>query len=214
MWQTVFAEWLKEAHSHAFTCTSKSTWCNACSQRWLCRATWRREARDHLLVNCREALRDVTVDLHSCPNLLLLPRTPYGEDVRGTFEYLGRVLLAWRKYKAVSTQFPGVVQVDAPEPQFNISVSANIPMYRGPTGIVVLPRPPPPPPPPPPTGLEAVHEGKHPSRRFRRNYDTAINTLRKNFANFQNRELIENGNLLQTFQNAIAAQQKFLEIRT
>ena len=85
-WWTIFTEALSEIHQHAFTFThgdSQEIICNECGHTWGDRTDFDDQARDHVLANCPEALKDIEMAITKCPNLMLLPFSPVGKHVEG-----------------------------------------------------------------------------------------------------------------------------------
>ena len=72
-WWTIFTEALSEIHQHAFTFThgdSQEIICNECGHTWGDRTDFDDQARDHVLANCPEALKDIEMAITKCPNLI------------------------------------------------------------------------------------------------------------------------------------------------
>ena len=210
-WKTIFTETLSEIHQHAFTLTdgdSREITFRACGHTW---ATWRDfddQARDHVLANCPEALKDIEMAITKCPNLMLLPFTPVGKHVEGHLVYLGKVLESWRRYSSewhewrpLKNQF---------HPRCDVVVKADIPMYSTPHGLLMVPTPP-----PPPAGEDA--QSSDPDRALKRKYlrrlDTALNTMRRKFQKKSNQEVADDDNVLQTLENLVSAKKSYMQLR-
>ena len=94
-WKTIFTETLSEIHQHAFTFThgdSQEITCTACGHTWADRKDFDDQARDHVLANCPEALKDIEMAITKCPSLMLLPFTQSGNMWRGTSTTWARCL--------------------------------------------------------------------------------------------------------------------------
>ena len=95
------------------------------------------QARDHVLANCPEALKDIEMAVTKCPNLMLLPTIPVGNMVEGHLDYLGKVIKSWRRY---SGQCEGWTETQVQEvfvrPRSDTVVKPDIPMYSTPATFV------------------------------------------------------------------------------
>ena len=137
------------------------------------------QARDHVLANCPEALKDIEMAITKCPNLMLLPFTPVGKHVEGHLDYLGTVIKSWRRYSWECQGWIGPQVEEEFDPRCDAVVKADIPKYSTPQGFLMVP-----PPPPPPAGEDA--ESSDPGRekrKYLRRLSTALTTLRKNLEN-------------------------------
>ena len=218
-WWTIFTEALAEIHPHAFTFTnddSQEIICNACGHTWDDRADFDDQARDHVLANCPEALKDIEMAITKCPNLMLLPFSPVGKHVEGHLDYLGKVIKSWRGYAwpcggwpVRVPQYGGAIPVEeAFDCTCDAVVKADIPMYSTPHGLLMVP------PPPPPAGEEA--ESSDPvkeKRKFLRRLETALNTLRKNLEKKSNDEVADDDSLLKTLENVVSAKKSYMHLR-
>ena len=160
-WKTISTKTLSEIHQHAFTFThgdSQEIICNACGHTWADRKDFDDQARDHVLANCPEALKDIEMAITKCPNLMLLPFTPVGKHVEGHLDYLGKVLESWRRYSSEWHECRPQVEKEF-DPRCDAVVKADIPMYSTPHGLLMVP-----PPPPPPAGEDA--ESSEPLRQY------------------------------------------------
>ena len=221
-WKTIFTEALSEIHQHAFTFThgdSQEIICNECGHTWGDRTDCDVQARDHVLANCPEALKDIEMAITKCPNLMLLPFSPVGKHVEGHLDYLGKVIQSWRRYAWPCEglpirvpQYGGAIPVEeAFDHRCGADVKADIPMYSTPHGLLMVP---PPAPPPPTAGEEAESSdpGKE-KRKFLRRLETALNTLRKNLEKKSNDEVAGDDALLKTFENVVSAKKSYMHFR-
>ena len=209
-WKTIFTEALSEIHQHAFTFThgdSQEIICNECGHTWGDRTDFDDQARDHVLANCPEALKDIEMAITKCPNLMLLPFTPVGKHVEGHLDYLGKVLESWRRYSSEWHECRPQVEKEF-DPRCDAVVKADIPMYSTPHGLLMVP------PPPPPAGEEA--ESSDPARekrKFLRRLETALKTLRKNLEQKSDRQVADDDELLKTLENVVSAKKSYMHHR-
>ena len=218
--KTIFTEALSEIHQHAFTFThgdSQEIICNACGHTWAAWEDFDDQARDHVLANCPEALKDIEMAITKCPNLMLLPFTPVGKHVEGHLDYLGKVIKSWRRYAWPCEglpirvpQYGGAIPVEeAFDRRCDAVVKADIPMYSTPHGLLMVP-----PPPPPPAGEDA--ESSDPDREKRkhlRRLNTALDTLRKNLKQKSNEQVADDDILLKTLENVMPAKKSYMHLR-
>ena len=118
--------------------------CNACGHTWADRKDFDDQARDHVLANCPEALKDIEMAITKCPNLMLLPFTPVGKHVEMHLDYLGKVIESWRLIGGASRLPVGIQVEEEFDPRCDAIVKADIPMYSTPHGLLMVPPPPPP----------------------------------------------------------------------
>ena len=219
-WWTIFTGALSEIHQDAFTFTNEDKQeiiCNACGHTWGDRTDFDHDARDHVLANCPEALKDIEMAITKCPNLMLLPFFPVGKHVENQLDYLAKVIKSWRRYawpceewQIRVPQYGGAIPVEeAFDCRCDAAVKADIPMYSTPHGLLMVP-----PPPPPPAGEDA--ESSDPvkeKRRFLRRLETALKTLRKNLEKKSNDEVADDDSLLKTLENVVSAKKSYMHHR-
>ena len=174
------------------------------------------QARDHVLANCPEALKDIEMAITKCPNLMLLPFTPVGKHVEGHLDYLGKVIKSWRCYawpcegESIRVpQYGGAIPVEeAFDRRCDAVVKADIPMYSTPHGLLMVP------PPPPPAGEEAESsDPRGEKRKFLRRLETALKTLRKNLEKKSDHEVADDDELLKTLENVVSAKKSYMHHR-
>jgi hypothetical protein len=212
-WKTILTEALSDIHHHAFTWAGSGAMeeimCNACGRIWADRKDFDDQARDHVLANCPEALKNIEMAITKCPNLILLPLTPVGKHVEGQLDYLGKVIQSWRRYSEVAFVQGGGLKVEEEfDHMCDAVVKADIPMYSTPHGLLMVP------PPPPPAGEDA--ESSDPGRekrRFQRRLETALNTLRKNLERKSNDQVADDDLLLNTLENVVSAKKSYMHHR-
>ena len=137
-WKTIFTGALSEISQHAFAFSQPNKIiCNACGHAWGNRTEFGDQARDHVLVNCPEALKDIEISVTKCPNLMLLPFAPVGKNVEGHLDYLGKVIQKWRLYGWSNWQNEEVQQ--AFEMRCDDAVKPDIPMYSTAHGLLMAP---------------------------------------------------------------------------
>ena len=182
--------------------------CNACGHTWGDRTDFDHDARDHVLANCPEALKDIEMAITKWPIHMLLPFTPVGKHVEVHLDYLGKVIQSWRCY---AWQCEGSTETQMEEefdPRCDAVVKADMPMCSTPHGLLMVP------PPPPPAGEDA--ESSDPvkeKRRFLRRLETALNTLRKKLEKKSNDEVADDDLLLKTLENVVSAKKSYMHHR-
>ena len=122
--------------------------------------------------------------------------------MEGHLDYLGKVIQKWRLYGWSNWQNEEVQQ--AFEMRCDDAVKPDIPMYSTAHGLLMAP---------PEPSQEDVEDEADPvkaKRKFLRNMQTRLATLRKNMAKKSDYEIAEDESLLNTFEGIVAAKKSYM----
>ena len=149
--------------------------CKACDHCWESLDELQREGQEHVLVDCPNIRAHIAMPIGKLPNLILLPLPPVGKHVIAQLTYLGAVLLRWHRYDELSWELCAICDEPSSHKRDADMLRICLPMYASSYGPLM-------PPIPDADSEERPQTSPHPNARtYKRRFETAMNTLHRNW---------------------------------